>query len=88
MSNTFSTLLSMKEKREKDGRERLIHTLNKSSINVPLPGPNSIIRTLLTCPCASHSVRNHIPINSPKICDTSGDVTKSPRNPNWSCVDD
>ena len=60
-------------------------TRRTSSIKVPLPGPTSIISTpLLFRPCAIHSATSHIPTSSPKTCDISGEVMKSPFCPNWS----
>lgn len=60
-------------------------TRRTSSIKVPLPGPTSIISTpLVFRPCAIHSATSHIPTSSPKTCDISGEVMKSPFCPNWS----
>ena len=59
-------------------------TLNISSNNVPLPGPNSTILTLPTLPCATHSVTKNRANNSPKTWEISGEVMKSPERPNGS----
>lgn len=60
-------------------------TRSMSSIRVPRPGPTSMSWTPRgTRAWLIHSATNHRPTSSPKTCEISGDVTKSPFAPNWS----
>ena len=58
--------------------------LSRSAISVPRPGPSSTRRTGSGRPAGSQAARHQTPISSPKICDTSGAVMKSPCRPNGS----
>jgi len=46
-----------------DGGRGESHTLRTSAINVPLPGPSSMIRIGEEVPLANHRVKNQMPMS-------------------------
>ena len=60
--------------------------LRMSAIRVPRPGPSSTRLNGAGLPSTSHAATSHTPISSPKICEISGAVMKSPCSPKGSRV--
>jgi hypothetical protein len=56
----------------------------RSAISVPRPGPNSIRWYGDGAPIACQVVAHQMPMSSPKICEISGAVVKSPARPRGS----